>query len=70
MYDRRNPTQYKNTHSLNINIDGNKIRDVKKQKLLGVYIDENLCWTDHIDHFAPLSNLNFIIEITFYIYPK
>ena len=42
----------KNTLPLNICIDGNKIKDVKKQKLLGIYIDENLRWTDHIDHLC------------------
>ena len=49
MYYRRNTTQNRNILPLNIYIDGNKINDVKKQKLLGIYIDENLRWTDHID---------------------
>ena len=35
---------------LNIDIDGNKIKQVDKQKLLGVFIDENLLWTPHIDY--------------------
>ena len=59
MYDRRNPTQNKNIQPLNINIDGNKIINVKNSKLLGVYIDENLRWTDLFDHFAPLSHPKF-----------
>ena len=50
MYDRRNRT--KKILPLSICIDGNKINDVKKQKLLGIYIDENLRWTDHIDHLC------------------
>ena len=51
-YDCRNTTQNKNIPPLNIYIGGNKIKDVKKQKLLGIYIDENLRWTDHIDHLC------------------
>ena len=37
---------------LNIDIDGNKIKQVDKQKLLGVFIDENLLWTPHIDYLC------------------
>ena len=42
----------KNILPLNTCIDGNKIKDVKKQKLLGIYIDENLRRTDQIDHLC------------------
>ena len=49
----------KNILPLNICIDGNTINDVKKQKLLGIYIDENLRWTDNIDHLAPISHPKF-----------
>ena len=37
---------------LDITIDGNKIKQVDKQKLLGVYIDKNLLWTTHIDYLC------------------
>ena len=37
---------------LDITIDGNEIKQVDKQKLLGVYIDENLLWTTHIDYLC------------------
>ena len=37
---------------LDITIDGNEIKQVDKQKLLGVYIDENLLWTAHIDYLC------------------
>ena len=37
---------------LDITIDGNDIKQVDKQKLLGVYIDENLLWTAHIDYLC------------------
>ena len=56
MYGRRNPGKL----------------EMLKQKLLGVYIDENLRWTDHT-YRPPLRHYviqNFIIETTFYIYPK
>ena len=45
-------TQHRTKHKqpLNICIDGNNIKDVKKQILLGIYIDENLRWKDHIDN--------------------
>ena len=37
---------------LDIAIDGNEIKQVDKQKLLGVYIDENLLWTAHNTTFV------------------
>ena len=47
----RNMTQ-NGLSKLNIDIDGNKIKQVDKQKLLGVFIDENLLWTPHIDYLC------------------
>ena len=52
MYDCRNTTRNKNILRLNICIDGNKIKDVKKQRLLGFYSDEILRWPDHVDHLC------------------
>ena len=45
-------TRHNTQHSqeLDIYIDGNKIKNVTKQKLLGIYIDEILQWSDHIDY--------------------
>ena len=63
----------KNILPLHICVDGNKIKDVKKQKLLGtcIYTDENLRWTDHIDHIcAKYLIQNFTTEATFHIYPN
>ena len=37
---------------LDITIDGNEIKQVDEQKLLGAYIDENLLWTTHIDYLC------------------
>ena len=39
----------KKNQQINIYIDGNTIKKVNKQKLLGIYIDENLHWSDRID---------------------
>ena len=45
-------TRHSTQHSqeLDIYIDGNKNTNVTKQILLGIYIDENLLWSDHIDY--------------------
>ena len=42
------------TQHLNIYIDDtlSKIKDVKIQTLLGIYIDKNPHWTDHIDYLC------------------
>ena len=37
---------------LKIHIENNKLKQVDKQKLLGVFIDENLSWTAHIDNLC------------------
>ena len=42
---------------MHIHIDGYKIKSVNKQKLFGIYRDENLLWTDH-----RLSVFNNIIQ--------
>ena len=54
---------------MNIHIDGNKIKSVNKQKPLGVYIDENLLWTDHIDHLCStiLSKISLLRQLSSYI---
>ena len=39
---------------LNIIADDVNIQSVSKQKLLGVYIDEHLSWSAHIDHLCSL----------------
>ena len=44
----------KNRHNdpldLALQVDGTFIDRVAKQKLLGIYIDENLTWTPQIDY--------------------
>ena len=74
MYGRRKTTQNKNILPLNSFINqlmATKLMMLKKQKVLGIYIDENLRWTGHIDHIcANIFIQNFNIEATFHIYPN
>lgn len=39
-----------NSNEVNITIDGKQIDRVKSPKFLGVYLDENLTWREHIDY--------------------
>ena len=41
-----------NTSDLNININGNKINEVNKVKFLGVILDNQVSWKDHISYSA------------------
>ena len=49
-------------HSLNIDIDGMKIPHVRSAKYLGVVIDSQLTWTDHINE---LSSQPIILEAVY-----
>ena len=40
------------SHKLNIQANDTCIRNVSKQKLLGIYIDESLTWSSHIDYLC------------------
>ena len=40
------------SHKLNIQANNICIQNVSKQKLLGIYIDENLTWSSHIDYLC------------------
>ena len=42
------------SRKLNIQLHENCIQNVSKQKLLGIYIDENLYWLSHIDHLCSI----------------
>ena len=44
-----------------IHVDNISIENVSKQKLLGVYIDENLNWSAHIDYLC--SNVSSKISL-------
>ena len=38
-----------NDIDINININGTQIKNTKKEKLLGVVIDNNLTWHSHVE---------------------
>ena len=44
-------------------------KDVSKQKLLGVFIDENLTWSSHIDHLCSLisSKIFLLRQLSDYV---
>lgn len=58
-----------NCQKLEINIDNNSIVSVNKQKLLGVYIDENLLWTSHIDYLCSTisSRISLLNQLAKYV---
>ena len=64
-------TRHSTQHSqeFDIYIDGNKIKNVTKQKLLGIYIDENLLWSDHIDYLCSTISLKISLlkQLSLYI---
>ena len=35
---------------LNLQADNTNIQNVNAQKLLGLYVDKQLSWSEHIDH--------------------
>lgn len=49
------------SRKLEIHLDNISIENVSKQKLLGVYIDENLNWSAHIDYLC--SNVSSKISL-------
>ena len=40
------------SHKLNIQVNDTCIKNVSKQKLLGIDIDANLTWSSHIDYLC------------------
>ena len=59
----------RNSQEMNINVEGNKVENVTKQKLLGIYIDENLQWSDHVDYLCPAisSKISLLEKLSLYI---
>ena len=57
------------SRALNIKIDDVTIKNVSKQKLLGVYIDENLTWSSHIDHLCSIvsSKISLLRQLATYV---
>ena len=54
---------------LNIIADDVNIQSVSKQKLLGVYIDERLSWSAHIDHLCSIisSKISLLRQLATYV---
>lgn len=57
------------TSRLILSIDDNVIERVPKQKLLGVFIDENLSWTPHIDYLCSLisTKISLLKQLSVYV---
>ena len=57
---------------LHLIIDNNKIEKVSKQKLLGIFIDDNLTWTPHIDYLCSLlsSKISLLKQLSAYVPQK
>ena len=57
------------TRKLNIQVDGTCIENVSKHKLLGLYIDENLNWSAHIDNLCAniSSKISLLRQLSQYI---
>lgn len=58
-----------NTRQMNINAGDIRIENVSKQKLLGVYIDENLNWSAQIDHLCTSisSKISLLRQLSHYV---
>ena len=54
---------------LNIIADDVNLQSVSKQKLLGVYIDEHLSWSAHVDHLCSLisSKISLLRQLATYV---
>lgn len=57
------------SRSLTITVNDVTIQNVSKQKLLGVYIDENLTWSPHIDHLCSIvsSKISLLRQLATYV---
>ena len=57
------------TDHLELNIDAKNIKQVSKQKLLGIVIDENLSWTPQIDNLCSIlaSKISLLKHISAYV---
>ena len=57
------------TFELLLNIGNEKIEKVSKQKLLGIFIDEHLSWTPHIDYLCYIiaSKISLLKQLSSYV---
>ncbi|MCG8110902.1 MAG: reverse transcriptase family protein, partial [Candidatus Thiodiazotropha taylori] len=51
----------KDCRQLNLQVDNTNIQNVNSQKLLGLYVDKQLSWSEHIDHLC--SNISSKISL-------
>ena len=58
-----------NNQKLEINLADNAIVNVNKQKLLGIFIDEHLLWTPHIDYLCSTisSRISLLKQLAKYV---
>ena len=58
------------SRKLEIHVDKFNIENVSKQKLLGVYIDENLNWSAHIDYLCSnvSSKISLLRQLSQYVH--
>ena len=54
---------------LNVQIENIRIQNMTKQKLLGIYIDEHLTWSSHIDHLCSIlaSKISLLRQLSKYV---
>ena len=57
------------TFELLLNIGNEKIEKVSKQNLLGIFIDEHLSWTPHIDYLCSIiaSKISLLKQLSSYV---
>ena len=57
------------SRELNVQIENIRIQNVTKQKLLGIYIDEHLTWSSHIDHLCSIlaSKISLLRQLSRYV---
>ncbi|MEW8544984.1 MAG: reverse transcriptase family protein [Candidatus Thiodiazotropha sp.] len=57
------------SQGLLLKLDNHAIKNVSKQKLLGIYIDEKLTWSDHIDNLcsAISSKISLLRQLSTYV---
>ena len=57
------------SRKLNIHLENTCIKNVSEQELLGVFIDEKLTWSSHMDHLCSLisSKISFLRQLSDYV---
>ena len=58
-----------NSNVLTLQLNNTCIANVKNQKLLGIYIDDNLAWTAHIDYLCTVisSKISLLRQLSTYV---